>query len=394
MKTTQKLTLFILAGATLLISLQACKKKKDDETVEQYPAVKAAFGESLHITSPYNYSGQVRPFYITKDNGGANPISDKVATLGRVLFYDKKLSVNNTIACASCHKQAFAFGDDAVRSQGVNGLAGRHSMRLINARFAQEMRFFWDERATSLENQTTRPIQDHVEMGFSGQSGDPGINDLLTKLKAVDYYNELFTWAFGDNNITELRLQTALSQFIRSIQSFDSKFDEGLAAAPNLGADFSNYTPQENMGKRLFLAPPGGPQPGAGCQGCHRAPEFDIDPASRNNGITGVAGDTTARDFTITRAPSLRDLLNPQGNTNGAFMHDGVLKTLLGVVNHYNQVPNVPGNTNLDPRLNPGGSPQNLGLNQQQKDALVAFLSTLTGKDVYTNPKWSDPFKP
>jgi len=95
------------------------------------------------------------------------------ATLGRVLFYDKQLSANGAIACASCHKQEFAFSDTAQQSVGLNGgLTGRHSMRLVNSRFADEVRFFWDERASSLEDQTTQPIQDHVEMGFSGENGN------------------------------------------------------------------------------------------------------------------------------------------------------------------------------------------------------------------------------
>lgn len=386
------LTALILPAGLLIF--QACKKKENPTETDPFKAVKAAFGNKLNTDQPYNYAAQARPAYIMKDNGGANPINDKVATLGRVLFYDKKLSVNDNISCGSCHQQTAAFSDKAIRSTGVNGLAGRHSMRLINARFSQEMRFFWDERAANLEDQTTRPIQDHIEMGFSGQNGDPDINDLTAKLASVDYYKELFTWAFGDANVTETRLQTALSQFIRSIQSFDSRFDQGLAAAPNLGADFSNFTPQENMGKRIYLAPPAGPNPGAGCQGCHRAPEFDIDPASRNNGVTSVAGDNTASDFTVTRAPTLRDMLNPTGSTNGPFMHDGSLASLADVINHYNRITVAPGNNNIDPRLTPGGNPQNLGLTQQQKDALVAFLGTLTGKDVYTNPKWSDPFAP
>jgi len=112
-----------------------------------------------------NYANQTKPSYITKDNTPANnSISDKGATLGRVLFYDKKLSLDNSTSCASCHQQEFAFSDTAALSAGINGLTGRHSMRLVNARFSNEGRFFWDERAATLEDQTTRPIQDHIEM--------------------------------------------------------------------------------------------------------------------------------------------------------------------------------------------------------------------------------------
>ena len=96
-------------------------------------------------------------------------------------------------------------------------------MRLINVQFSDEVKFFWDERAETLEAQTTMPIKDHGEMGFSGENGDLSFEDLLEKLNGIGYYNELFTFAFGNSNITEDRIQQALSQFVRSIQSFDTK---------------------------------------------------------------------------------------------------------------------------------------------------------------------------
>ena len=352
---------------------------------------------TIDITNLFNYANQPIPNYINlndKDNTpNNNAITDAGATLGRVLFYDKNLSANNTIACASCHQQAFAFSDPATLSVGLNGeLTGRHSMRLVNTRFAEEVRFFWDERATSLEDQSTQPIQDHVEMGFSGADGDPSLNDLITKLSAIDYYQELFPLAFGDNTITEDRLQRALSQFIRSIQSFDSKYDEGRARVNNNNAPFPNFTAQENLGKTLFSTNPN--QNGAGCQACHNAPTFDIDSNSRNNGVVGVAGDPNAIDVTNTRAPSLRDLVNPEGELNGPLMHDGSLTSLMEVINHYNQIVPVPGNNNLDNRLRGGrgGQGQNLQLTQDEKAALEAFLRTLTGKAIYTDERWSDPF--
>ena len=148
---------------------------------------------------------------------------------------------------------------------------------------------------------------------------------------------------------------------------------------------------QENNGKALFNnppAPPGQPQTGAGCAGCHAPPEFDIGPNSLNNGvITKIGGGT---DLTNTRAPSLRDLIGPGGQPNGGFMHDGSFATLAQVINHYNVIPGD--NANLDPRLRRPGGVQNLNLTQPQKDALAAFLATLTGTAVYTDEKWSDPF--
>lgn len=348
---------------------------------------------TIDLDNLFDYAGQTHPNYINKDNTPTgNSIDNKIATLGRVLFYDKNLSNNNTIACASCHQQAFAFGDPATTSIGLNGgQTGRHSMRLINSRFSDEVNFFWDERAVSLEDQTTKPIQDHVEMGFSGTNGDPDFNDLINKLTGIDYYQTLFEFAYGDTTINEDRIQKALAQFIRSIQSFDSKFDVGRSMAPNNGQDFTNFTAQENLGKLLFLNPPNAG--GAGCAGCHRPPEFDIDPNSLNNGIISVAGSTTDIDLTNTRSPSLRDVVNPDGSLNGPLMHDGGLTTIMAVIDHYNAIPNDPANTNLDNRLNPPGpGTQSLNLTTDEKEALEAFLKTLTGTDVYTNEIWSDPF--
>ncbi|HSK12922.1 MAG TPA: cytochrome c peroxidase [Phnomibacter sp.] len=386
--------LFLMLLTTTMLS---CKKGNEDAgtPAEVYPAILRQFGGRINPDRLDAYGSQAIPAYIVKNNATGITLSNEKATLGRVLFYDKNLSVNNTISCGSCHQQEFAFSDTAAFSRGIlGGITGRHSMRLINPRFATEVRFFWDERAPNLLFQTTQPIRDHAEMGFSGQAGRPDFNTLLTKLQNIDYYNELFRLVYNDTRVTEQRIQECLTHFIQSITSFDSKFDEGRRMVPNEGPPFPNFSQLENQGKQLFLAPPqfnangqriGG---GAGCQGCHRAPEFDIDPASRNNGV--IAARNGGTDINNTRSPSLRDLLNPSGALNGPFMHTGSFRSLGAVVDHYNAIPGL--NPNLDPRLSPGGNPQRLVLTDNEKQALVAFLQTLTGRDIYTNVKWSDPF--
>lgn len=383
----------------ITFSLLSCNKDDVYTSIpETYPAVQAEFGNSIDLNNLANYANQTIPAYITKDNGGLNPISNKGATLGRVLFYDKKMSVNNSISCSSCHKQDLAFGDNSVASTGVNGTTGRHSMRLINTRFSAESKFFWDERATSLETQTTMPIRDHGEMGFSGTNGDLSFNDLITKLSAINYYKELFKFVYGTEEITETKIQFALAQFIRSIQSFDSKYDAGRAAAPNDGANFNNFTAQENQGKNLFLTPPNFNATGVriagglGCAGCHRAPEFDIDPNSRNNGIIGRISGAVGIDVTNTRAPSLRDLVKIDGTPNGQMMHTGGIVTLQNAIGHYGTINLAPGNNNLDPRLMPGGFGQQLNLTATEVNSVIAFLKTLTGTNVYTDTKWANPF--
>lgn len=374
-----------------------CSKKETVAAVT-YEAIKAAFGNRIDPANLANYANQTKPAYITKDNSGANAISNSKATVGRVLFYDNNLSIDNSINCGSCHKQSFAFSDTALASRGVaGGLTGRHSMRLINSRFAVETKFFWDERALTLEAQTTQPIKDHAEMGFSGQNGRPAFSNLLSKLQAIGYYKELFTIAYGNETITEEKIQECLAQFIRSIQSFDSKYDAGRALVNNDNQPFPNFTAQENDGKALFLTPPvfdatgNRITGGLGCQGCHAAPEFDIAPNSGNNGIIGVLNGAGI-DINNTRAPSLRDLVNRNAVPNGPMMHTGAITTLQAVIGHYGTINLAPGNNRLDPKLRPNGFGQQLHLTAAEVNATMAFLRTLTGTNVYTDTKWSSPF--
>jgi cytochrome c peroxidase len=380
-----------------VLVLFSCSNGNDSVATDLYPNVSAKFAGKIDLNNPSNYANQEKPAYITKDNTAGNPITDKGATLGRVLFYDTNLSTNNTISCSSCHIQANAFGDVAIASDGVNGTTTRHSMRLVNSRFSVENKFFWDERAATLEFQTTQPIQNHTEMGFSGTSGDQNISALITKLQNTSYYKELFKYAFGSEEITENKIQLALAQFVRSIQSFDSKYDAGRALVANDNQPFTNFTAQENQGKNLFITPPvfnatgSRTSGGVGCAGCHAAPEFDIDPNTKNNGIIGVLN-ATGIDITNTRAPSLRNLVKTDGTTNGPMMHTGNLASLQTIIGHYGKINLAPGNTNLDPRLAPNGFGQQLNLTAPEVDALVAFLKTLSGTNVYVDAKWSSPF--
>ena len=375
---------------------------------------------TIDLDNLFNYENQSIPSYITKDNmPSSNPISDEGATLGRVLFYDKKLSTNDNISCASCHKQEFAFSDRDQFSQGVNDETLRHSMRLINTRFSEETKFFWDERALSLEDQTIMPIKDHREMGYSGTNDAPEFQDLIAELSFTNYYPKLFKAAFGDAFITEERIAKALAQFVRSIQSFDSKYDEGLAQVNDHLDDFPNFTEEENAGKSLFIddyeyiieevtiAQFGGDlvttaahrvSGGLNCANCHRPPEFDIDPESLNNGFDRPLNGNSLqeREFSVTRSPTLRDLIHPDGapnELNSPIFHAGTANNLPGgIMANYNFKEIHPENDNLDPRMFPEGYPQFLDITNLEKDQLIAFLNTLTGKDVYINEKWSNPF--
>ncbi|HMJ46956.1 MAG TPA: cytochrome c peroxidase [Ferruginibacter sp.] len=389
------ITILVIA----IIIIASCSKNDSSQApANPYPFISAAL--NIDPAKLDNYSNQVRPVYITKDNSGANPITNSKATLGRVLFYDKNLSVDKSISCASCHKQEFAFSDTAIASRGVlGGSTGRHSMRLINSRFANEVKFFWNERAASLELQTTQPIQDHSEMGFSGLNGRENLTALLNRLQGINYYNELFRFVYGDISVTESRLQECLAQFIRSIQSFDSKYDAGRVQVGNDNQPFPNFSPNENLGKDIFLRPGvfdntgNRINGGLGCAGCHRPPEFDIDPNTRNNGVIGNLNGV-GLDGANTRAPSLRDLTKVNGVINGPLMHTAIAKTLRDAIAHYEIIISNPAqNPNLDPRLTPNGMGQRLNLNPTEITGILAFLQTLAGTFVYTDKKWGNPFK-
>lgn len=339
-----------------------------------------------------NYVSPPLPAYFdatvdARDNqNNGNRVSDAGATLGRVLFYDKSLSFNNAVSCASCHLQSAGFSDPQRFSTGFSGSAftTAHSMRLVNARYFRPGTAFWDRRAASLEAQASQPILNAVEMGFDSTHG--GMPALLAKLQALTYYPELFALAFGDRNITEARVQQAIAQFERSMISSNSRWDTGYAstfqpAAPDRGlsADVPGLTVQENRGRALFMLGIG--QGGVGCASCHVPPTFALNGNSRSNGLD--AGETT-----VFKSPSLKSVA-----LAGAFMHDGRFSSLAQVVEHYNS--GVQAGPALDNRLlGPGGAPRQLGLSASDKAALVAFMETLTDTTLQSDPRFSNPFRP
>ncbi len=321
-----------------------------------------------HFRGPGGPGGSV----IGTDNTPAdNLTTDAGATLGRVLFYDTRLSRNDRIACASCHLQATGFADTARFSLGIDGQrTPRHSMGLANARFYQRGRFFWDERAATLEAQVLQPISDPGEMALP-------LSEALEKLRATAFYGPLFTAAFGSSEISETRVARALAQFVRAMVSGTARFDAAFAGAgpPNFAAAL---TPQELQGHQLFVGP-------AGCARCH-VTDAQVGSNVMNNGLDAVITDAGAGNGRF-KSPSLRNV-----GVRRFFMHDGRFSTLEQVVAHYDSgIMLSPG---LDPGLRtPGGQPQRLNLTEAQRAALVAFLHTLTDSSFLSDPRFSDPFR-
>ncbi len=334
----------------------------------------------------FNYANQDLPAHYTQPNAALgnvagtdntpnnNPITDAGATLGRVLFYDKKLSANDTVACASCHIQENGFSDPAVLSIGFDGgETGRHSMRLGNARYYARGRFFWDERAETLEEQVLQPIQDPVEMGMT-------LTELEVKLMDTAYYEPLFEAAFGDSTVTSNRISLALAQFVRSLTTYQSKFDEAYIAANGDPDDFGIvFTAQEMRGMGIFR--------GRGrCDQCHSTSAHVSDNVHNNGLDITTTGDQGAGNQRF-KSPSLRN-----ASVGGPFMHDGRFATLEEVVDFYSD--GVQDNPGLSNRLrNQNGTVRRLNLSNGEKADLVAFLETLTDETFLADPKFSDPFE-
>ena len=356
--------------------------------------------------TPFTYSNSNWPAHVQSvaalfDNTpDDNPVTDHGATLGRVLFYDVTLSKNRTTSCASCHRQELAFTDDRRVSIGFdNKPVTRNSMSLINSRFYQRGRFFWDERAATLEEQVLMPIENEIEMGHK-------LNVLINQLQADPIYPPLFHQAFGEPTITRKRIAAALAQFVRSIVSFGSKFDIGRSKVSSVLDDFPNFTEQENLGKQQFFGR-------ARCAECHlpdatasreryfedtipnrkRQSAFFFLSEPQANGIDSEiinndpgVGEILQKKAALGKfkASSLRNI-----ELTRPYMHDGRFKTLDQVIEHYNW--SVGPHPNLDIRLQDFAA-NGLALPEREKVALAAFLRTLTDRKLITDPKFSDPF--
>lgn len=338
-----------------------------------FPVLPATSDKYSDATSPlpghFSAQGPGGSVVATDNMLATNPTTDAGATLGRVLFYDTRLSANDKHACSSCHIQSLGFGDTAALSRGfAGGLTTRHSMGLANARFYSRGHFFWDERANTLEDQVLQPIQNSVEMGMT-------LDALTTKLAATTFYRPLFSSAFGTPDITSDRVSKALAQYVRSLVSGTSKFDRAFTGGPPNFAGV--FTAQEQQGQGIFQA--------AGCARCHGT-NAQVSDDIHNTGLDATVTDVGAGQGRF-KAPSLRNVA-----LRGHFMHDGRFTSLAQVVDFYNA--NVQPNPNLDQRLRaPGGAPLRLGLSQTERNALVAFLGTLTDSTMIAAAKFSTPFK-
>lgn len=291
-----------------------------------------------------------------------NAVTNERFELGRKLFYDEILSRNNTISCGSCHQQSGAFAHiDHRVSHGIDDLEGtRNSPPIFNLAWSTD--FFWDGGVNHIELQPINPIQNPVEM-------DLPLATAINKLSASAEYRTLFEQAYGSDSITSQMMLRALAQFMAVMVSGDSDYDKYMQGQTTL------FDASELNGLNLFRQK---------CASCHTEPLF-TDLSFRNNGLDSVFADQGRAMITFDAAdegkfkvPSLRNI-----EVTFPYMHDGSVKTLDKVLEHYNT--GIKNSPTVDPLLTSG-----LPLTLQEKADLLKFLKTLTDRTFLTNPRFSE----
>lgn len=347
----------IAAMPLLLIGLQACQLDGHEPLLPK-------------TVGPTPYEIQVPagmpPVTIPEEN----PMTVEGIELGRQLFYEKRLSGDNSQSCGSCHNQAYAFSDNGLQfSLGIDGQLGdMNAMAIMNLAYNTE--FFWDGREVGIENQARQPVLNPIEMHETWENA-------IAKLEADPEYVQMFNAAFGSPEITEDRAVMAIAQFERTLISGNSEYDKFRRGEPN------NLSPAAFRGMQIFFTEAGD------CFHCHTV-DLLSDYDYHNNGLDNVftlanygRAKVTNRSSDIGKfkTPSLRNV-----EFSGPYMHDGRFATLEEVVEHYNS--GILISPTLDPKIK---NPDGLFLSDLQKSDLVAFLKSLSDPDFLQNPAFSDP---
>lgn len=278
----------------------------------------------------------------------SNPMTLGGVALGKRLFFETRLSLDSTRSCASCHQPAHAFSDTVAQSRGIRGQTTvRNAPSILNRAYGQT--FFWDGRASSLEETVTQPITNSRELGLD-------LAVLVDRLRQNSSYRAAFEAEYNDG-ITETNIARSLASYVRSLRTADSPFDRYTAG------DRSAMPPDAIAGLAIFR--------GKGhCTACHIGPTF-ADERLHNTGVS--AGADAGRQLISAldadrgkfKVPSLRNVA-----LTAPYMHDGSFPTLEAVVEFYDR--GGGSNSNLDAEIKP------LRLSADEKRSLVAFLRSLT----------------
>ena len=337
------------------------------------------------VWEPTPYALEIPPFFPPMDIPEDNPLTVEGVRLGRFLFWETRLSQDNSMSCGACHHPEASFSDPERYSTGVTGAMGnRNAMAIVNMGWVPA--YFWDGRGLTLEDQILEPIPHPDEMNLPWSEAVARLQSDETSTA----YPEQFFDAFGTSEITPDLVSKAIAQFVRIMISADSKFDRWRRGEVEL-------TDSEYNGYQIFLREGGDPeeiaggQYGADCFHCHGEAGLQFtDHLFRNNGLDPsfesdpghvmVSGNPL--DSGKFRVPTLRNIA-----LSGPYMHDGRFETLEEVVDHYNS--GGVASSTIDPfmKYSTGG----LSLAPSQKEDLIAFLHTLTDTSFVSNPAFSDP---
>ncbi|HET9861991.1 MAG TPA: cytochrome c peroxidase [Steroidobacteraceae bacterium] len=331
--------------------------------------------ESLPLPDDYRMSSQVRvPLWDAQPQG--NRTTDAGAALGRVLFHDRRLSITNTVACASCHQREHGFASPQRFNTGVLGVPlTRNAMALGNARYNIHAAWFSDARVASIQDVARQALTTPEEMGNT-------LPAVVAKLQDTSFYAPLFEAAFGTPEITEARVLRALEQYVQALIAYRTKYDQACDSAGGAIPDCdAGLSAQEARGRFLFM---NGADGRVACAQCHALPS-GANIWLANNGL-----DATTRDPGVGngrfRPASLYNIAR-----TAPYMHDGRFATLREVIEHYDH--GIQASADLDTLLRDGaGGAQRLNLPEEDKDALEAFLRTLTDEPMLADPKFADPF--
>jgi len=388
-----KKTYLLGIATSLLLGFSACRPENRDFSYYYYtPEHSALLSEQLDLPNvPYDYEQAS----LINSNIFVQIVNRDMATLGRVLFYDKKLSRDGKVACANCHKQELAFGDDKAVSLGVFDRPGdRNSIALLSvASFAsqygtdlngsQGKRFFWDNRAETASAQSRGSMTNPKEM-------DMTMEEVADIVAATDYYEPLFLKAFGDASVNSDRVTEAIAGFVNAMGSTNSRFDKALAEVRKQGnGDFSVNFPllsaSENRGKAIYINK---------CGDCHGADVTTIHLNFASNGLDQYPKDLGVGDVSQNvqemgtfKVPSLRNVA-----LSAPYMHDGRFQNLEQVIDFYST--GVQNHVNLHTVLrNLNGTPKKFNFSHVEKQDLIAFMNTLTDKEALMDKRFANPYK-
>lgn len=351
-------------GIFIILSLFSCRKEKVGFKPTPYNLIKPSHFPNMPIPDD-------------------NPLTKEGVELGRFLFYEKRLSGDNTMSCATCHMPQNGFSDINQFSVGIDGISGtRQSMALVN--LGWESFFFWDGRASTLEKQILEPVPNPIEMHQSWK-------DAVSKLNADVTYRNRFFRAFNEEGIDSVKVSKAIAQFLRTLISAESKYDvmykyeNSMALSASEQAILGTIDPEEWAGYDLFKS-----LNGADCFHCHNGPLMQVKKFSNNGLMPNSINDLGRAHVTNNpednykfKVPTLRNIA-----LTAPYMHDGRFATLDEVIEHYSS--GIHMSPTIDPLIE-FGSQGGVQLDAQEKYLLKKFLLTLTDNNFINNPNFKDP---